>query len=143
MSDPSALGTAVSPFVKALYQNCCYIFRTADRQSFSSVPESYAYYILLLAVYRRHNIFAAPPRLPSHTLPAAWPLPTARPLPSTMASSDRASLVALFRATGGTGWKRSDNWNTDADLSKWYGVKVNEHGRVVKLDLNRNNLQGM
>lgn len=60
-----------------------------------------------------------------------------------MASADRASLVALFRATGGTSWKRSDNWNTDADLSKWYGVKVNDQGRVVKLDLNRNNLQGI
>lgn len=52
-------------------------------------------------------------------------------------------MVALFHATGGTSWKRNDNWDTDADLSKWYGVKVNDQGRVVKLDLNRNNLQGM
>ena len=38
------------------------------------------------------------------------------------ASTDRDVMDALFRSTRGSGWTRSDNWNTDADLSIWYGV---------------------
>ncbi|CAN0182444.1 unnamed protein product, partial [Ectocarpus fasciculatus] len=59
-----------------------------------------------------------------------------------MASTDRAALLALFRSTRGSGWKNSNNWNTDAPLSRWYGVRVDDEGRVVKLLLNDNNLQG-
>ncbi|CAM9428198.1 unnamed protein product [Ectocarpus sp. 13 AM-2016] len=59
-----------------------------------------------------------------------------------MASTDREALVALFRWTGGAGWTRRDNWDTDADLVTWHGVTVNDQGRVVILDLSDNNLQG-
>lgn len=60
-----------------------------------------------------------------------------------MALADRAALSALFRSTNGTRWKYNCNWNTDAELSQWHGVMVNEaDGRVVGLDLRDNNLQG-
>ncbi|CAB1115509.1 unnamed protein product [Ectocarpus sp. CCAP 1310/34] len=59
-----------------------------------------------------------------------------------MASKDRDALVALFCSTGGAGWTRRDNWNTDADRATWFGVKVNDQGRVVDVDLGSNNLQG-
>ncbi|CAM9150683.1 unnamed protein product [Ectocarpus sp. 8 AP-2014] len=59
-----------------------------------------------------------------------------------MSSGDRAALVALFRSTGGTRWRFSNNWDTKADLSKWHGVEVNDDGRVVKLVLLSNNLKG-
>ncbi|CAN0318403.1 unnamed protein product, partial [Ectocarpus fasciculatus] len=59
-----------------------------------------------------------------------------------MASTDRAALLALFRSTRGSGWKNSNNWNTTAPLSEWHGVRVDGEGRVVKLLLNDNNLQG-
>ena len=59
-----------------------------------------------------------------------------------MASTDRAALLALFRSTHGSGWKNSNNWNTTAPLSEWYGVYVDHEGRVVKLWLPDNNLQG-
>ncbi|CAM9447935.1 unnamed protein product [Ectocarpus sp. 12 AP-2014] len=59
-----------------------------------------------------------------------------------MAFTDREALIALFRSTGGAGWRRRGNWGTDAELATWNGVEVNGHGRVVKLDLTRNNLQG-
>ncbi|CAN0352184.1 unnamed protein product, partial [Ectocarpus sp. 6 AP-2014] len=36
-----------------------------------------------------------------------------------MISTDREALVALFRSTGGAGWRRRDNWDTDADLATW------------------------
>ena len=50
-----------------------------------------------------------------------------------MAEPDRDALSALFRSNGGDGWLRKDNWDTDAELSKWYGVRVNREGRVVKM----------
>lgn len=59
-----------------------------------------------------------------------------------MAWTDRDALVALFRATGGERWVRKDNWDTDAELAEWYGVEANPEGRVVKIDLASNNLQG-
>lgn len=60
-----------------------------------------------------------------------------------MASTDRSALLALFRSTGGAdAWHASTNWDTDAELSLWHGVGVNEEGRVVALWLDGNNLQG-
>lgn len=60
-----------------------------------------------------------------------------------MASTDRYALVALYLSTGGAGWFKSDDWDTDAGLSTWFGVEVNDHGRVVRLFLKNNNLQGV
>ena len=60
-----------------------------------------------------------------------------------MASADRDALLALYRSTDGPNWKRKDNWGTDAALSKWSGVTVNDEGRMVKLFLWNNNLRGI
>jgi len=43
---------------------------------------------------------------------------------------DRGSLEALYLATGGQDWDFNDRWMTDAPLGEWYGVGVNEEGRV-------------
>ncbi|CAM9544261.1 unnamed protein product, partial [Hapterophycus canaliculatus] len=59
-----------------------------------------------------------------------------------MSSADRNTLVALLRATSGADWQRKDNWDTDADLSMWYGVEVDDHGRVLTLTPYVNNLEG-
>ena len=59
-----------------------------------------------------------------------------------MPLSERGVLEALFRATGGDGWVNNENWLTDAPLSDWYGVSVNDQGAVVGLDLAANNLGG-
>lgn len=59
-----------------------------------------------------------------------------------MASTDRDALVALYRSTDGANWKINDNWDTDAELSTWHGVIVNDEGRVVTLTLCRNDLRG-
>ena len=58
------------------------------------------------------------------------------------AISDRDILVALYNATGGPGWYRSDHWLTDSPLGSWHGVSVDAEGRVVRLDLNSNSLVG-
>lgn len=60
-----------------------------------------------------------------------------------MAPTDRDALLALYNATGGSNWKNSTNWDTDADLSDWYGVEVNAQGRAVKLSTGKNNLRGI
>jgi len=59
-------------------------------------------------------------------------------------SPDRqpAILEAFYEATGGTSWTNNDNWLTDAALDTWHGVEVNDRGRVISLELFRNNLKG-
>ena len=56
---------------------------------------------------------------------------------------DREALLALYWSTRGPRWKRNQGWADNADdLSSWHGVTLDEHGRVSRLDLNRNQLDG-
>ncbi|CAB1109342.1 unnamed protein product [Ectocarpus sp. CCAP 1310/34] len=59
-----------------------------------------------------------------------------------MASTDREALITLFRSAGGARWFRRNNWLTSDGLATWYGVEVNDQGRVVKLRVDANNLRG-
>ena len=56
--------------------------------------------------------------------------------------SDREVLVALYDVTGGPDWTHNENWRTDAPLGEWYGVEVDDQGRVVELGFVRNGLTG-
>ena len=56
--------------------------------------------------------------------------------------SDREVLKIFYEATVGPNWIHSDNWLTDAPLGEWYGVEVDDQGRVVGLDFIRNRLTG-
>ena len=56
--------------------------------------------------------------------------------------SDREILEALYDATGGPNWVNNENWLTDAALGDWYGVRVDNQGRVTALDLDANDLVG-
>ena len=56
--------------------------------------------------------------------------------------TEREALVALHASTGGTGWTDNGGWLTDAPLRHWFGVEVDAQGRVVRLDLNGNELTG-
>ncbi|CBJ33590.1 Hypothetical leucine rich repeat protein [Ectocarpus siliculosus] len=60
-----------------------------------------------------------------------------------MASADRDALITLFHETRGANWREKGNWGTSEVLGTWYGVDVNAEGRVVKLSLYNNNLQGL
>ncbi len=53
----------------------------------------------------------------------------------TVFNPDRAPLAALYNATDGPNWIRSDNWLTDKPLRHWQGVGTDAHGRVVWIDL--------
>ena len=55
---------------------------------------------------------------------------------------DRAALEALYKATGGPSWTNRSNWTTDAPLRSWHGVTTDSSGRVVGIDLHKNNLTG-
>ncbi len=57
-------------------------------------------------------------------------------------AGDRAALVALYNATGGANWQDNSGWLTDAPLSRWYGVKTDNTGRVTGLNLDWNRLSG-
>ena len=55
---------------------------------------------------------------------------------------DRAALVAFYEATGGANWSNSGNWLTDEPIYAWYGVTTDENGRVSRLALIDNGLNG-
>ena len=59
-----------------------------------------------------------------------------------MTAGDRAVLVALYEATGGSNWITSDKWLTDAPLNAWHGVWTDASGRVLWLGLTDNGLTG-
>ena len=54
----------------------------------------------------------------------------------------REALTALYDALDGANWTRSDNWGTDAPLDQWHGVRVDDRGRVIRIDLSKNGLSG-
>ena len=59
--------------------------------------------------------------------------------------TDKEALIAFYNSTNGAQWTmllNNRNWLTDAPVGEWYGVTV-EGGRVVKLELENNNLQGV
>ena len=57
-------------------------------------------------------------------------------------SPDRASLVALYEAANGDGWTNARNWASDRPLSEWFGVEADADGRVTRLVLHDNGLEG-
>ncbi|CAN0241915.1 unnamed protein product, partial [Ascophyllum nodosum] len=56
---------------------------------------------------------------------------------------DREILVKLYWSTNGDNWDRRDGWlDNTLNLGSWFGVKTNDEGRVVELNLSSNNLRG-
>lgn len=56
--------------------------------------------------------------------------------------ADRVVLLALFKATNGTNWKIKRGWDKDVEIEEWYGVRVDDWGRVKKIELSGNGLTG-
>ncbi len=55
---------------------------------------------------------------------------------------DRDILVALYNATDGDNWSRNDNWLSDLPLGDWYGIVTGPAGRVHRLEIKSNGLDG-
>lgn len=73
---------------------------------------------------------------------AASPSAVAQSAAPGSVDSDRAALVALYNATDGPNWTRSQNWLSSAPLHLWKGVSTSRSGRVTTLSLEWNNLSG-
>ena len=56
--------------------------------------------------------------------------------------TDRDILVKVYNATGGLNWTHGENWMSEVPLANWYGVSVDQDGRVGELSLGNNNLTG-
>ena len=79
----------------------------------------------------------------------AYAQETAFTLPPPEFEMDWHALVELYSATAGAHWNEIGNWSAAtaeapriAALDAWYGVTI-QHGRVTKLRLSGNNLQGV
>ena len=70
---------------------------------------------------------------------SAWPARNVIPL---LPPDDRAVLIELYNATDGPNWADNTNWLSDRQLGEWYGVVVNDAGRVIALVLEENRLIG-
>ena len=57
-------------------------------------------------------------------------------------ATDTAALQALYDATNGADWTDVTNWGTAQALSTWHGVTTNGDGRVTRLELQENGLNG-
>ena len=57
-------------------------------------------------------------------------------------NEERQDLAALYHAMGGPNWSNSANWLTDAPLANWWGIEVDESGRVSGIQLDGNRLSG-
>jgi hypothetical protein len=60
----------------------------------------------------------------------------------TCTRMERDCLTRLYETLRGSTWCHTDNWCSELELCKWYGVHCDEHGHVVRLELRDNNLQG-
>ena len=82
----------------------------------------------------------SPPRIVA--VVALWAGLAAGAAAQGSAATDRVALEALYDATGGPGWTDNTNWKTPAPLGDWHGVSTDDDGRVTRLRLDRNGLNG-
>lgn len=55
---------------------------------------------------------------------------------------EREVLIELYEKTGGDYWTNNTNWCSDAPVSEWDNITVNEDGLVTDIGLYNNNLTG-
>ena len=55
---------------------------------------------------------------------------------------DRSVLVELYNSMHGSNWTDNTNWLSDEPISEWYGVTIDDEGRVNGLFLADNQLTG-
>lgn len=119
-----------------------YRLELADNDLRGELPAGLARFEQLNELYFNDNGgLCAPPSLQDWMEAIEANGPICAP-PSAAADADRAVLVALYHANGGTEWWDSRNWLTDIPMRGWSGVETDSSGRVSRLDLGGNNLSG-
>lgn len=60
-------------------------------------------------------------------------------------NNERETLQSIYNACNGLYWYRNDFWNSNnlVSICDWYGVGCNNHGRVILLNLQTNNVTGI
>lgn len=58
----------------------------------------------------------------------------------TQENQERRILEDFYKDTNGDGWTNNTNWCSDKPLAEWYGITVNDKGRVTSINLAGNNL---
>ena len=56
---------------------------------------------------------------------------------------EKNALIALYNSLDGDHWNENTNWCSDKPVEEWYGVTVNNQGRVQELSLPDNHLVGV
>ena len=74
--------------------------------------------------------------------PLLPPTPTSQRPCAASEEVDRAALVALYNAAGGTNWTDNTIWLTDTPVGSWYGVTTGFAGCLNGLILEDNGLTG-
>ena len=72
----------------------------------------------------------------------AWMADIERHFGDLCNESDKAGLIALFEATGGHGWTRSEGWLGEGAVGEWHGIAADSLGHVRTLDVTGNGLEG-
>ena len=103
---------------------------------------SFSLYSPPLAAGRPRGLSAIPAALSALALGALFLFAAAPAAAQGSVAMDRAALVALYDATGGSTWTSNTNWSTAADLSAWHGVITDSDGRVTQVNLHENMLSG-
>ena len=95
-----------------------------------------------LAAGRPRGLSAIPAALSALALGALFLLAAGNARAQGTVATDRAALEALYNATDGANWTDNTNWLSNAALSQWHGVTTDVNGRVTRLDLSENELDG-
>ena len=74
------------------------------------------------------------------TIIPTTPAPQTDPDPEP--NPDLETLASLYQATNGDKWTNNQGWLEEENLADWYGIETNQEGRVTRIDLSNNNLQG-
>ena len=51
-------------------------------------------------------------------------------------------LTKLFEGTDGPNWRNNDNWLSNKSVNQWFGITTNAKGRVTRVELENNSLNG-
>lgn len=81
--------------------------------------------------------------VPANAVFMEWVAGLSQVIGLNCAEGDRRALGALYQATGGSGWIDSSGWLGNTILDEWFGVEIDDVGRVSALDLSDNSLSGM
>jgi Leucine-rich repeat (LRR) protein len=64
------------------------------------------------------------------------------PFDIPVAVDEKEILKQFFVTTNGPNWLEKNGWESSSELKRWKGISLNQRGRVTKMSLRKNNLDG-